>query len=203
MAPPPTPPPVRVCVEGNIGCGKSTALRRLAALRPDVAVHLEPVEEWGDLLDKYYQDPVQWGLALQLRALLAYDGDKSGVTERGPLSSRHVFAQLLFNDGKMTQAQWDLYKDYADVLGWTPDVVVYVHTPPDVCHERVRQRGRDAERGVDLHYLKRIEFQYETMLRYADAPVVRLDGTTSPDALAAAIAEVADQARIKAGRALS
>lgn len=194
---------VRVCVEGNIGCGKSTALARLAAARPDMAVHLEPVDEWGDLLDRYYRDQAQWGLAFQLRSLLSYGDDKTGVMERGPLSCRHVFAQLLFNEGKMTQAQWDLFKDYCDVLGWTPDVVAYVHTPPDVCHARVRQRGREAERAVDLHYLKRIEFQYETMLRYADVPVVRLDGTASPEALAAAIAEIADQARLKAARAAS
>jgi deoxyguanosine kinase len=195
---------MRVCVEGNVGCGKSTALARLAELRPDLAVFPEPVEEWGDLLHKFYADPVQWALALQLRVLLSFGGrvaGASGVVERSPLACRHVFAQLLFNEQKITREEWDLLKEYCDVLGWTPDVIVYVHTPADECHARIARRGRPAEAGVDLQYLRRLEFQYETMLRYADVPVVRLDGTTSPDALAAAIAEVADQARLKAERA--
>lgn len=192
---------MRVCVEGNIGSGKSTALRRLAELRPDLAVCLEPVEAWGSLLRKYYEDPAAWALALQLRVLLSFGrraGGAGDVVERSPLSCRHVFAQMLFNDNKLSREEWDLFKDYHDVLGWVPDVIVYVHTPADQCLDRVRQRGREAEATVDMQYLRRIEFQYETMLRYCDVPVVRLDGTASPDAVAAAIAEVVDQAKLKA-----
>jgi deoxyadenosine/deoxycytidine kinase len=194
---------VKVCVEGNIGSGKSTALERLACLRPDVTVVQEPVEEWGDLLAAFYKDPATWGFAMQMSALLSFGrrADAADVVERSPLSCRHVFGQLLFNDGKMTHVQWGLYKQYYDALGWSPDVVVYVHTPPDECHRRLVQRDRPAEQGVDVHYLKRLDFQYETMLRYAAVPVVRLDGHSSPDDLAVAIADVVDRARLKAAAA--
>ena len=188
----------RVCVEGNIGCGKSTALSLLAARRPDVAVFQEPVEEWEPLLGLHYADPATWALPFSLKVLLAYARPAAGapaVVERSPLSCRHVFAQLLFNEGKMRQEEWELYKEYCDVLGWQPDVVVYIHTPADECHRRVEQRGRPSERGIDLQYLKRLEFKYETMLRYADVPVViRLDGTQPPDLLAQELERIVNTA---------
>ena len=184
---------MRVCVEGNIGSGKSTALEALRALRPDVALRPEPVDDWQPLLSLFYADPRRWALAFNLRVLLSFDAAGGGVVERSPLSARHVFAQLLFNENKMTQAEWELYKEYWDTLAWKPDVLVYVHTPADQCHARVAARGREAERDIDIHYLRRLEFQYETMLRFCDVPVVRLDGTQPPEQLAAAIAAVADK----------
>lgn len=194
---------MRVCVEGNIGCGKSTALEALAARRPDLAVFQEPLHEWGEMLDLYYADQARWALPFSLTVLLSFvePGRHAAgpcVVERSPLACRHVFSQLQFNDGKLTQDQWDLFKDYYDVFGWKPDVLVYVQTPADECHRRIEARGRPAEAALDLQYLKRLEFQYETMLRYADVPVVRVDGAAPPDAVAAAIEAVVDQAVARA-----
>lgn len=187
---------MKVCVEGNIGSGKSTALGLLPALLPPgVPIFLEPVGEWGDMFRRYYEDPVGWALPFSLKVLLGHQAplaapDPLVVVERSPMSGRHVFGQLLFNDGKLSQEEWDLFKEYCDVLGWTPDAVVYVHTPPDECSRRIEARGRPEERGIDLQYLKRLEFQHEVMLRYGgDLPVIRLDGTKPPEELARDMAD--------------
>lgn len=184
---------MRVCVEGNIACGKSTALGILKSTRPDLDVYTEPVEEWGELFTNFYDNPTKWALAFSLRVLLSFRapaksrGDRV-LVERSCLSCRHVFSQMLFNEGKLTQQEWNVFKEYCDVLAWDPDIVVYVHTPPEVCEQRMRQRDRPEERGIDVHHLKRLDFQYETMLRFANVRVVRVDGTMPPDAVAQAIA---------------
>lgn len=188
---------MRVCIEGNIGGGKSTTLEALRHLLPDVPVFPEPVEAWGDVLRLYYEDPVRWSLALQLKALLAFGPAARCqaplcLVERSPLSCRHVFAQMLFNDNKISQAEWELFKRYCDALGWRPDLVVYLATPAETCYRRMVDRGREAEAGLDLQYIRRLEFQYETMLRYCDVPVVRLDGTLPAETLAARIADIID-----------
>lgn len=197
-------PTVRVCVEGNIGCGKSTALDILATKRPDLAVFQEPVDDWARTgwLERYYADPARWALPFSLKVLMSFvePGNHPGpccVVERSPVACRHVFSQLQFNDGKLTQEQWELFKEYYDILGWKPDVLVYVQTPADECHARIEARGRAAEASLELQYLKRLEFQYETMLRYAEVPVVRVDGTAHPDVVAASIEAVVDQAMTK------
>lgn len=197
---------VRVCVEGNIGCGKSTALEHLARRRPDLEIFQEPVGDWEPLLARFYADQAQWALAFSLKVLLSFAEPgrrRDCVVERSPLSCRHVFSQLLFNEGKLSQAEWELFKEYCDALGWAPDVVVFVQTPADECYRRMESRGREAEKNVDVQYIKRLEFQYETMLRYADVPVVRVDGTRGPEAVAAAIADVYDQAALRARPAAS
>lgn len=187
--------PRRVCVEGNIGCGKSTAIEAAARLA-GVPAFLEPVRLWGPLLDKFYRDQAHWALALSLRVLLSFREPEAceapvALVERSPLACRHVFGQLLFNDSKLTQEEWDLFKDYCDVLGWKPDVIAYIHTPADECFERIRRRDRPEERAMDVQYVRRLEFQYETMLRFADVPVVRLDGTQPPEVIAQQLAALA------------
>jgi thymidylate kinase len=198
---------VRVCVEGNVGAGKSAALEALEAelksSHPDVTVVREPADRWADLHARLRTDAGPWALPLALKALLSYAKHEHQnqhehqhvVVERGPLACQHVFGRLLFNAGKLTQNEWELFKEYCEVLGWAPDVVAYVHTPVDQCLQRLGQ-GREQEApgqapDDDLHqHLKRLEFQYETMVRYCDVPVVRIDGTQTPEQVAAAIADV-------------
>lgn len=182
---------MRICVEGNIGSGKSTALAALAAALPHVPSFPEPVQEWGELLDKYYAAPAEWAFAFSLRVLLSFREPARRdrcVVERSPMASRHVFSQLLYNDGVLNCHEWETFKQYHDVLAWKPDVIFYVHTPAEVCAERIRQRGRACEAGIDLDYLHRVEFQYANMLRYSGVPVERFDGTWPPDRLHAAMA---------------
>lgn len=179
---------MRIAVEGNIGSGKSTVLEALAGA---FAVRKEPVEEWQPLLDLFYADPGKWSLAFSLRVLLSFanapDDGAGGVlvTERCPLANRHVFGQLLFNDQKMTQDEWDLFKEYHDAMGWTPDGIVFVDTPSDVCMDRIKVRGRTCEASIDIQYLRRIEFQYQNLFKFCGVPVVRVDGALPPAELAA------------------
>lgn len=187
---------MRVCVEGNIGCGKSTALAALdLPPGPGVATTVcrEPLETWGDLLRRFYDSPSEWALPFSLRVLLSYrrvpHEGRVVVTERGPPSCRHVFGQMLFNEGKMTSEEWQTFKAYYEVLAWMPDAVVFVDVPADVCYERIRRRDRPEERGIDIHYVRKLEFQYETMLRYMEVPVVRVDGTQDPERVAADLAD--------------
>ena len=175
---------MRVCIEGNIGCGKTSLLTRLAAA--GYAVAPEPVEAWGTLLCDFYRDPREWGFVFNTRVLLDFtrvSDEKVVVVERSPGACRHVFGQLLYNDGHLTPRAWDLFKGLSDDLGWDPVVHIYVHVPPEVCMARIAARGRDAEGGggVTLEYLARIEFQYENMMRFSKIPVVRVDGTRPPE----------------------
>ena len=179
---------MRVCVEGNIAAGKSTALAFLAETVP---VFLEPLDEWRPLLAKFYEDPTKWAFALSLRVLLSFyrigKMSEHAIVERSPLSCRHVFAQQQFNDGSLGHDEWDVFKAYCTALSWKPDLIVYVATPADVCYQRLKERGRPEEANVDLTYLKKLDFQYETMLRYCGVPVIRVGGTKSPEHLARVI----------------
>ena len=181
---------VRVCVEGNIGSGKSEALDALRLAFPNVAVFPEPVDQWGELLSLYYALPAEWALPFSLKVLLSFCEPakvEDCIVERSPLASRHVFTQLLFNENVLNCHEWELFKEYHDVLAWKPDVIFYVDTPVDTCMARIQERGRECEKTIEAAYLKRVEFQYANMLRFADVPVVRFDGGVSKEDLHAAM----------------
>ena len=173
-----------VSIEGNVGSGKSSALEALALRFPGYQVTQEPVDSWGDLLALYYADPAAWSLAFNLKVLHSFatipGTHAKQIVERSPGACRHVFGQLAYNDNHLTPAAWDVFKEYHDMLGWEPDAYVYIDTPPDVCHERMSTRGRACESGIDVEYLKRIEFQYDNMMRFTKVPVYRVDGTRAP-----------------------
>jgi deoxyadenosine/deoxycytidine kinase len=175
---------MRIAIEGNIGAGKSTILAELA--RRGWATWQEPVDSWD--LEGFYSDPSRYAFEFSLGVLLSFcrmrpaDGDESAalLVERCPLACRHVFTQLLFNDGHLTQTQWAAFKECADLLSWAPDAVVYVDVPAEVCLRRIAERGRRCEAAVDVQYLRRLEFQYDTLFKFAVPVVHRVDGT-APD----------------------
>lgn len=181
---------MRLCVEGNIGSGKSDALQALAAAFPTVPTFPEPVEKWTTLLDLYYASPSEWSLPFSLKVLLSFREPaalETCIVERSPLASRHVFGQVLYNEQILNQHEWELFKEYHDVLAWQPGVVFYIDTPAEVCLERISSRGRECEAGITLEYLHKVDFQYSNMLRFAGLPTVRFDGTLPPDQLHAAV----------------
>lgn len=179
---------MRISVDGNIGCGKTTVLAALATAFPGVSVMPEPVRDWHDLLELYYTDPKTWALPLNLKILLSFRAAAAhGIVERSPLSCHTVFSKIARDDDNMDAKQFDIFKDYYEVLGWQPDAIVYIDTPLAECAARIERRRRTGEADIDLQYLRRVEFAYAAMLRDCGVPVERVDGSQSPEDVAAAV----------------
>ena len=152
----------------------------LRALSGDYAVRLEPLDDLEPYLRAFDGDKTKYAFALQLKALLTFcDPPNEGVTvyERSPLATRYVFGHVLRNEGHFSQYTWDLFKGYHDALSWTPDLIIYVDTPPAVCLERARTRGRDYEKNMHLDYLENIAHQYEHMMKTFENETRIVDGT--------------------------
>ena len=180
---------MKICVDGNIASGKSTVIRALSPeLRALAECSEEPVTEWGELLQLYYADQKKWALALNTKVLLTFARHKTSpgisIVERSPLTTKDVFVQLARLDASMNAAEINVFDDLYDTLGWQPDVLVFVDTPASVCHDRMNERDRSAERGLPVEYLRRVEFYYEKMLRAFPGRVVRINGLQSAECVA-------------------
>jgi len=173
---------MRISLEGNIGAGKSSILQSLAETFGDaVSIYTEPIHEWGDLLQMYYADRQTWCLPLSLKILLGFTASNGAPTpvsivERSPLTCKTVFTKMLHQDGTMNTCQWNVFNDYWNVLGWSPDVIIYVDTSEDACMKRIRSRARDGEETIECQDLRRFRFHYELMLKEFQGPVIRIDG---------------------------
>ena len=184
---------MRVSVEGPIGAGKSTLLQRLAQAQQYPTVR-EAAEQHFGLLGKFHTDKARWSFLLQTRILCSYaasirqvdQGDVPIVVERSPFSSLWSFAESQWQCGAMDDEEWQALRDLYSLVGWQPDVMVYLQIPPAVSLLRAKMRGRECERGLDLQYVQELEFAGDAMVnrfREGGGVVHVVDASLPPDSV--------------------
>lgn len=159
---------MKIAFEGNLGSGKSSLLARICQdLR--VPVFMEPVDEWHEWLTQFYKDPVRWGMSFNIKVLLSFlkwkNNDFLALYERSPLSNRHVFAQVQYEQGRMDNMELQLFNELYKELSWFPDVVIYIRTDPETSYTRMQKRGRKCEDHVPIEYLETIHNKYEEVMK--------------------------------------
>ena len=167
-------------LEGNIGSGKSTLLQRLKTAHPEWIFLDEPVESWKtvrdtnnrDIIECFYSDQEKYAFSFQILAYITrlkklldakkkYDTDAEGsdyvmVTERSIDTDHFVFAKMLYDDGKISKLDWQIYQEYIQTFTDQSqvDAIVYVETAPETCLERIEKRNRDGESSITSEYLE-------------------------------------------------
>jgi deoxyadenosine/deoxycytidine kinase len=174
---------MRIAIDGNIAAGKSTVFSSIAArtsLTNVATLFPEPLDEWGDILEMYFEDRASWALPLTLDILRGFHKQYNtphAIVERNPYTCRYVFTNMLKYDGILSNEDLALIDQYMDIFGWKPDVVVYLDVPVSTCHERMEQRARKGECGsVSYDELRMISHMYDKMFQdqLHDIPVHRV-----------------------------
>lgn len=164
--------PMRIAIEGNIGCGKSSLMRTIEQSMK-LPVVLEPVDtDWREGLTYFYEDNRRWGFTFNVNVLTTYSQWKNVkqelkthvIFERSPVTCKQVFTQLHIDSGVMTDYEYNLYNSIYQQLAWAPDVMIYLRTDPNVCLERMQTRGRQCEKGVPIEYLEGVHKKHEIMV---------------------------------------
>ena len=161
----------KIVIDGNIGAGKTTQINLLQNLGFDVKK--EPIHQWP--LELFYSDPARWGFLFQMVILktLTPETTKQCIYERCPLSSLEVFWEILEKHPEEDKTYKMFYEDY----GWSPDVYIYISTPPPVCVERMKSRVQDGDSSVGIDYLEMLEQKYRNMYDGLTCKKFIIDGT--------------------------
>lgn len=159
-----------VAIAGNVGVGKSSLTRLLAA-------HWgwEPFYEAVDdnpYLSDFYQDMRSWSFHSQIfflarrlqhhKQLMNYPN--SVVQDRSVYEDAEVFARNLYRQGNIDERDYATYSDLyrtMTALVPPPDVVVYLRASVETLVERIRMRGREYEQAIDPAYLHQLNRLYE------------------------------------------
>jgi deoxycitidine kinase/deoxyguanosine kinase len=181
--------PIIVSLEGNIGAGKSTLLENLQsryANNKNVLFLKEPVDLWANIKDlsgetmlsKFYKDPSKYSFAFQimayttrlhlLRQLIKENPDcRIIICERSLDADKHIFAKMLYDDGKMEDVMYQVYEAYfSEYEGdYHLDAVIYVDASADTCFKRIGIRSRDGESSIPLAYLHQCRNYHEEWLK--------------------------------------
>src|SRR5436190_2803485 len=150
-----------IAVEGNIGAGKSCLIdalnNRLRNMCCDVAMLQEPLDKWTNyfgfnMLKALYDNKQYWGFRFQIMTLI--DSVRNEIeaskytgfvlVERTSLSTLNVFSKALCTDIEINILKdlRSLFSEYTN-----PDIVIYLRTLPNICYQRVINRGRKEEIG--------------------------------------------------------
>ena len=187
-----------ICVEGNIGSGKSTLVEKLKQKylgREDVCFLQEPVEQWlqikdkdgTNILEKYYKDQHTYAFPFQMMAYIsrlsilkkAIENPKYKyiITERCLFTDKNVFCQMLYDDKFIDDIGFQIYNKWFDEFNYFESVTysyVYIQTEPSVSKYRVDKRSR-TEETIPLSYLEKCHSYHESWLNTKESILV-LDG---------------------------
>jgi deoxyadenosine/deoxycytidine kinase len=179
-------------VEGNIGSGKSTFLKKLST---EFKVVQEPVDEWSkmrnangkNILEEFYEDPERnaylfQSIAFRSRVKNITDLDESVIVERSIYTDRMVFAEVCKEDGNISEIEWNDYTEWFDFvvkhIGFKPKGFIYLRTDPEKSYERINKRNRSGESNISMDYLKKLHERHDKWLYHdANVPVLVLDVT--------------------------
>jgi len=186
---------MRIYIEGNIGCGKTTLLKTLSTYfkNTNIAFITEPVDEWvkfedeygENILDKFYKDQPRWSFPFQMNAFISRihklnkNEKEINFIERSVFTDRYCFAKNCVESGVMTKIEYDIYCKWHDWLvesfSVEADGFIYLKATPTVCNIRINSRSRDEEGGIPIEYLENLHSKHEDWMMSTDKPVLEID----------------------------
>ncbi len=168
-----------IVVEGVIGVGK-TSLVKLLATRLGARVNLEVVEE-NPFLPRFYQNRAAYAFQTQIFFLLSRYRQQQALAQpdlfHEAVISDYLFAKdRIFANLNLADDELVLYDQLARILEervLRPDLVIYLQASTDLLMRRIRQRGRDYERGMDPEYIESLGRAYNFFFHhYQDTPLL-------------------------------
>ena len=188
-------------IEGNIGSGKSTLVRKLnkylkGKYQGKKVIYLaEPVNTWNTITDskgntilaKFYENQHKYAFSFQMMAYISRlsplkstireNPNSIIITERSVWTDRNVFAKMLYDEYKIEEINYQIYNKWFDEF--VNDVplsgIIYVKTDPTKCLERVLIRNREGE-TIPLEYLEMCSAYHQIWLVKTKKTVLQLNG---------------------------
>ena len=163
-----------ITLDGNIGCYKTSILNYFHK-NYKTPVDLEPVDNWSEYLKNMYNtENSTYNFQIRVWLDRCWIQEKSNtiiLMERSPYFIKNVFVEKAYEDESISEEEYKniltLHKT-TDKL-WEVAGYVYLRSNPEICFNRIKKRGREAEKNIKIEYIKRIhelhEKNYEEALK--------------------------------------
>ena len=172
-----------ICIEGNIGTGKTTFVEML---NQEYSCEMI-LEEFQDnpFLPYFYEDRDRYAFSVELffmterykqlqRQLL-----NQGLFQDFTISDYYFVKSLLFAKNNLIEEEYRLFQKMWNVLNAPfpkPDILVYFHRDISILKKLIDKRGREYEKMIPTDYLKQIQDTYfDYFKNILTFPVVIID----------------------------
>ena len=159
-------------IAGMIGAGKSTLATALGR-HMNLNVYYEPVADY-EYLEDFYRDTGRYSFATQIYLLNRRFQQHQEIIWRGEPAIQDrtiyedaIFAGMLCESGLMDPRDYrtylQLFKHMSNFM-CRPSAIIYLDVTPESSMERIMQRSRSVESGIEMAYLQRLYAGYETFV---------------------------------------
>jgi|UniRef100_A0A6C0BQ52 deoxyadenosine/deoxycytidine kinase len=194
-------------IEGNVGTGKTTFLKKMKERYDDIIIIEEPVDEWYNvkdeddvsLFERFYTDPKNYGYLFQTNVLatrfkkildtirMYSSQNKIILCERSILTDKHIFVAAALELGSLNKMEAEVFNNLYNICLYSThmkvDSIVYLQCDPTISYERLKKRNRKGEESVHFDYIKLLHEKHEDWLinKKSDIPIYVVDNTYEPD----------------------
>ncbi len=175
-----------ICIEGNIGAGKTTFCQMIA-LEHNCKLILEEFTE-NPFLEYFYRDPARYAFTVELFFLserqkqLELEALQLDIFYDFILSDYSMLKSLLFARANLSPEEYKLYYKIYHALTQRlpkPDLILYLHRETDEVQQNIIKRGRNFESNITKDYLQKVQDSYfEFFKSQFVIPVVIIDLNT-------------------------
>lgn len=176
---------MHIAITGNIGSGKTT-LTKLLAARYGWTPRFEPVDN-NPYLEDFYHDMNRWSFNLQVyflnkRFKEVVEISKSTDTiiqDRTIYEDACIFAPNLHDQGYMSDRDFKNYTDLFNLmmsLVKKPQLMIYIRSSIPTLVKHIEKRGRDYEKSIRIDYLTGLQKRYDDWLSTYDGELITIDG---------------------------
>ena len=176
---------MHIAVAGNIGCGKTTLTRMLAA-RYGWSPRFESVSD-NPYLEDFYADMNRWSFDLQIYFLNRRFKEVVEISratdviiqDRTIYEDACIFAPNLHGQGFMSDRDFATYQDLFQLMMSMvrkPDLMIYIRSSISTLVSQIQKRGREYEQTMRIDYLQGLEERYEKWIADYDGPLLIIDG---------------------------
>ena len=175
---------MHIAIAGNIGSGKTTLTKMLAAY-----YHWTPKFEsvdYNPYLADFYEDMERWSFNLQIYFLNKRFKDVVEISkspdviiqDRTIYEDARIFAPNLHAMGLMSTRDFENYSDLFDLmmsLVNPPDLLIYLRSSIPNLVNQIQKRGREYEKSIRIDYLTGLNERYEAWISEYSHKLLILD----------------------------
>ena len=165
---------MHIAIAGNIGSGKTTLTKMLAA-HYGWTPKIESVD-FNPYLADFYEDMERWSFNLQIYFLNKRFQDVVEISKHQEViiqdhtiyEDARIFAPNLHAMGLMSTRDFENYSDLFDLmmsLVNPPDLLIYLRSSIPNLIAQIQKRGRDYERSIRIDYITGLNQRYEDWIK--------------------------------------
>lgn len=173
-----------IIVAGNIGSGKVHLVNKLSKELSIPAYKDEQLT--NPYLERYYADPATFAFRSQLFFLqqalaeqVIMSSEKGSIQHRSVYEHFQIFCRDLYDRSLIEIDDFNLLSELYRVMTAVlkpPDLLLLIDMPAESLLERIKSRGRQMERRVDLAHLERLNKRYNHWFENWQGVKMKIEG---------------------------